>query len=105
MIHLSEIAKKEVEKLMQGKPGHFLRVGVKGGGCSGLSYDVLLDDKLNENDRVFDEGAFKLVCDTKSFVYLDHMTIDYSAELVGGGFRFVNPNASGTCGCGTSFSV
>ena len=105
MIQMTDIAKKEVERLLQGKAGQFLRVGVRGGGCSGLSYDVLFDDKVGENDRVFDEGPFKLVCDSKSFVYLDKMTIDYSTALVGGGFQFVNPNASGTCGCGTSFSV
>jgi iron-sulfur cluster assembly protein len=105
MIRLSEIAKEEVQKLLQGKPGAFVRVGVKGGGCSGLSYDVKIDDKQDPLDRVSEEGGIKVVCDTKSFVYLDNMTVDYSRELVGGGFRFVNPNASGSCGCGTSFSV
>ncbi len=105
MIRLSEIAKEEVKKLLEGKPGSFVRVGVKGGGCSGLSYDVRIDDKQDALDRVSDEGGIKVVCDTKSFVYLDNMTIDFSRELVGGGFRFVNPNASGSCGCGTSFSV
>ena len=107
MIHLSGIAKEEVKKLMSGqdKPDVFLRVGVKGGGCSGLSYDVRLDDKKNEFDRVFNADGVEVVCDSKSFIYLDNMTIDYSTELVGGGFRFVNPNATGSCGCGTSFSV
>ncbi len=107
MIQLSDIAQQEVKKLLeqQGKPGSFLRVGVKGGGCSGLSYDVKLDDKQEEYDRVFDVNGLKVVCDTKSLVYLDNMIIDYSRELVGGGFRFVNPNATGSCGCGTSFSA
>ncbi len=107
MIKLSDVAKEEVKKLLEreAKPGVFLRVGVKGGGCSGLSYDVRIDDRQGENDRVFDEGGFKVVCDSKSLFYLDNMIVDYSKELVGGGFRFVNPNASGTCGCGTSFSV
>ena len=107
MIGLSEIAKEEVKKLLgqQKEPGAFLRVSVKGGGCSGLTYDVKFDDKLDPFDRAFEIGGVKVVCDSKSFVYLDNMTIDFSTELVGGGFRFVNPNATGSCGCGTSFSV
>ena len=107
MIQLSESAQSQVKKLLgqQDKPGLFLRVGVKGGGCSGMTYDFKLDDQKNEFDRVFDLKGIKVVCDSKSFVYLDGMTIDYSADLVGGGFKFVNPNATGSCGCGTSFSV
>ena len=107
MIQLSENAQSEVKRLIaqQNKPGVFLRASVKGGGCSGLTYDVRFDDASNEYDRVFDTGGVKVVCDSKSFVYLDGMTIDYSADLVGGGFRFINPNATGSCGCGTSFSV
>ncbi len=107
MINLSETAKKEVQRLasQQAKLGVFLRVGIRGGGCSGLTYDVKLDDKKEEFDREFDFGDVKVICDSKSLIYLDNMTIDYSNELVGGGFRFVNPNASGSCGCGTSFSV
>ena len=107
MIQLSENAKKEVQRLLeqQNKPGLFLRVGVKGGGCSGLTYDFKLDDQPKEYDRAFDFNGIKVVCDSKSLVYLDGMTIDHSSELVGGGFKFVNPNATGSCGCGTSFSV
>lgn len=108
MILISDTAKEQVKKLIeqQGKSGVFLRVGVKGGGCSGLTYDVKLDDKMNEFDRTFEfKDGIKVVCDTKSFVYLDNMTVDFSSDLVGGGFRFVNPNATGSCGCGTSFSV
>ena len=107
MIQLTDVAKEEIKKLIeqQRNPGAFLRVGVKGGGCSGLSYDVKFDDKINEYDRVYDVNGVKVVCDSKSFIYLDGMAIDYSKELVGGGFRFVNPNATGTCGCGTSFSA
>lgn len=107
MINLTDIAQKEVKRLLEQKaPGSFLRVGVKGGGCSGLSYDIQFDDKVAEGDRVFDTpSGIRVVCDSKSLVYLDNMNVDYSTELVGGGFRFVNPNASGTCGCGTSFSV
>ena len=107
MIHLSESAQNVVKQLVAGQknPGVFLRVGVKGGGCSGMTYDVKLDDQPNELDRVFDLGGVKVVCDSKSFIYLDGMTIDFSNDLVGGGFRFVNPNASGSCGCGASFNV
>ena len=107
MINLTDTAKDEVKKLIEqrGRPGSFLRVGVKGGGCSGLTYEVRLDDQVKEYDRVFEEDGIRVVCDSKSLVYLDNMKVDYSRELVGGGFRFVNPNASGSCGCGTSFSV
>ena len=107
MIQLTEIAQKEVKRLLeqQNKPEAFLRIGVKGGGCSGLSYDVKIDDQKAEFDRAFEINGLKVVCDSKSLVYLDGMAIDYSTELVGGGFRFINPNASGSCGCGTSFSV
>ena len=107
MIKLTGIGEKEVRRLLgQETPGSFLRVGVRGGGCSGLSYDIKFDDKINEGDRVFEAAnGIKVVCDSKSLVYLDNMNVDYSTELVGGGFRFVNPNATGTCGCGTSFSV
>ena len=107
MIQLSDNAKVAVTKLLteQKKPNAFLRIGVKGGGCSGMTYDVKLDEKQDKLDRVFDLNGVKVVCDSKSFIYLDGMTIDFSNELVGGGFRFVNPNASGTCGCGTSFAV
>ncbi len=107
MIQLTDVAKEEVKKLIeqQNQPGAFLRVGVKGGGCSGLSYDVNFDDKIKEYDRVYEIDGIKVVCDSKSFIYLDGMAIDFSKELVGGGFRFINPNATGTCGCGTSFSA
>jgi iron-sulfur cluster assembly protein len=107
MIQLSDSAKIAVQKLVteQKRPNAFLRIGVKGGGCSGMTYDVKLDEHEDNLDRVFDLNGVKVVCDSKSFIYLDGMTIDFSNELVGGGFRFVNPNASGTCGCGTSFAV
>ena len=107
MIQLSEAAQKEVKRLIgqNEKPGVFMRVGVKGGGCSGLTYEVKFDDRMKEWDRVFEASGVKIVCDSKSLVYLDGMIVDYSTELVGGGFRFVNPNATGSCGCGTSFSV
>ena len=106
MIQLSGSGQNEVKRLLSlEKPGSFLRVSVKGGGCSGLSYDVKFDHEQKEFDRVFEVGGVKIVCDAKSLLYLDGMTIDFSTELVGGGFRFVNPNAKGSCGCGTSFAV
>ena len=106
MIQLSESGQNEVKRLLSlEKAGSFLRVSVKGGGCSGLSYDVKFDHEPKEFDRVFEVGDVKIVCDSKSLVYLDGMMVDFSRDLVGGGFRFVNPNASGSCGCGTSFSV
>ncbi len=108
MIQLSENALKAVQKLKteQGKPEAYLRVGVKGGGCSGLSYDVQFVDQFDEKtDRVFDSSGLKVVCDIKSLLYLTGMTLDYTQEMLGGGFKFINPNAAGSCGCGTSFTV
>ena len=108
MIQLSENAKKAVFKYKkeEGKPDSFLRVGVKGGGCSGFSYDVRLDDTVDEKvDRTYDCDGVKVVCDVKSLLYLTGMTLDYTQEMLGGGFKFINPNATGTCGCGTSFAV
>ena len=107
MITLTPNAKTQLLKLIQQKneSGYFMRVGVKGGGCSGMSYSVELDNHTTEWDKSFGEGEAKVVVDQKSFVYLDGIEIDYSNELVGGGFQFRNPNATGSCGCGTSFSV
>ena len=109
MIQLSENAQKAITRLQkeQGKAGSLFRVSVKGGGCSGMTYDVKLDDAAAQGpqDRLYDIHGIQLVTDVKSLLYLDGMTIDFSTELVGGGFRFINPNAKGSCGCGTSFAV
>ena len=107
MIQLSENAQKAILRLQneQGKPGTLFRVAVKGGGCSGMTYDVKLDDKETPQDRLYDINGIRVVSDIKSLLYLDAMLIDFSTELVGGGFRFINPNAKGSCGCGTSFTV
>lgn len=107
MITMTERAKTQIQNLVRAKndPGVFLRIGVKGGGCSGFSYVVELDDKVGEWDKAFGEYPLRVVCDQKSFVYLNGLQLDYSDELVGGGFQFQNPNASGSCGCGKSFSV
>lgn len=85
-----------------------LRIGIKQGGCSGMSYfmDFETPDKVVDDDAVMVlEGDMKLVCDPKSLLYLFGMELDYSNELIGGGFKFSNPNADSTCGCGKSFSV
>ena len=89
-----------------------LRVGVRSGGCSGMSYtmDFIGDSEINPDDKVYDyslkaDQSFQVVCDPKSLLYIYGMQLDFSKELIGGGFNFVNPNASQTCGCGSSFAV
>ncbi|MBI1784154.1 iron-sulfur cluster assembly accessory protein [Candidatus Sumerlaeota bacterium] len=106
-IDLSPAAIQEVHCLMkaESKEGCGLRVGVKGGGCSGLSYTMQFDEKPGEHDRVQEVDGVKLYIDPKSYLYLNGMLLDYTTELIGGGFKFVNPNATKTCACGTSFSV
>jgi iron-sulfur cluster assembly protein len=107
-IQLSETALKHVTRLreQQGKD-LCLRVGVRQGGCSGMSYMMDFEDpsKISEHDEVFDYDGFKLVCDRKSLLYLYGLMLDYSDAMIGGGFQFTNPNASQTCGCGKSFGV
>ncbi len=83
----------------------FVRVGVKSGGCSGLSYDLKFDKNQKEEDKVFEDNNVKIVVDKKSFFYLVGTTLEYSGGLNGTGFVFNNPNASRTCGCGESFSL
>lgn len=85
---------------------HFLRVGVKGGGCSGLSYMMEFDDKIEDTDEVVElDGGMKVVIDRKSILYLFGTELNYSDGLNGKGFEWVNPNASRTCGCGESFAL
>jgi len=109
MIQVSEIAKKRVIELMKGDgfdaSKDFVRVGVKSGGCSGLSYELTFDKEQYENDKVFENNDIKIVVDKKSFLYLVGTTLDYSGGLNGSGFVFNNPNANRTCGCGESFSL
>ena len=83
----------------------FVRVGVKSGGCSGLSYDLKFDKAQIEEDKVFEDNGVKIIVDKKSFLYLIGTTLDYSGGLNGTGFVFNNPNANRTCGCGESFSL
>jgi iron-sulfur cluster assembly protein len=107
MINVTESAKTQAIKLMQeeGKEGYFIRVGVQGGGCSGLMYQLDLDNQEKEDDKSFEDNGIKIVVDKKSFLYLIGTTLDFSGGLNGKGFVFKNPNADRTCGCGESFSV
>lgn len=82
-----------------------LRLGVQGGGCSGLSYNIRFDTQPRERDRVFQFGDLRLFVDPKSFIYLSGMILDYENTLMKQGFNFINPNASRSCGCGSSFSA
>jgi len=107
IITLTEAAVKEVRRLLdvQGITEGGLRLGVKGGGCSGLSYTVNFDEKVSEYDTVCEADGVKVIVDAKSAIYLTGMELDYQKDLVSGGFKFINPNASKTCGCGESFSA
>jgi iron-sulfur cluster assembly protein len=106
MITLTETAVKEVRNILeqQDKSGWGLRLGVKGGGCSGLSYILNFDENPKENDQVFDFDGVPVYVDAKSYLYLNGTELDYSYELLDGGFKFKNPNAAKSCGCGQSFS-
>ena len=107
-IKLSEAATKQVKELKraQNLPDHvFLRMGVKGGGCSGLSYELDFDNELRPHDKQFAIDGITVVCDAKSYLYLNSTTLDYVQQGLEAGFTFVNANAKSTCGCGTSFSA
>lgn len=108
MITVSEEAKNEVTRLKgQGEVDQnaFIRVGVKGGGCSGLTYNLEFDKDLKEEDKLFEDKGVKIVVDKKSFLYLVGTELQYTGGLNGKGFVFNNPNAQRTCGCGESFSL
>jgi iron-sulfur cluster assembly protein len=108
MIAVTEKAKERIAqlKIEEGhSPAHNIRVSVKGGGCSGLMYDLNFDDQIKDIDEVFEDKGIKILVDKKSLLYLLGTTLDFSDGLNGKGFQFVNPNASRTCGCGESFSV
>ena len=104
---LTETASKHVKKILEEQKlqGVFLRMGVKGGGCSGLSYSLEFDSELGPHDKKFDVDGVTVVCDAKSYLYLNGITLDYVTQGLTGGFAFVNPNAKSSCGCGTSFSA
>jgi iron-sulfur cluster assembly protein len=108
MITVTEKAKERIYAIRSEEghtPQHNVRVAVKGGGCSGLMYDLLFDDHLTESDQIFEDRGVKVIVDKKSLLYLVGTTLDFTDGLNGKGFQFVNPNASRTCGCGESFSV
>jgi iron-sulfur cluster assembly protein len=108
MITLTNRAASEIKRIVaeQKLPDAVaLRVGVKGGGCSGFSYTLGFDDRIAETDQVFEVDDVRVVCDPKSFLYLNGTQIDFEDNLMGRGFKFGNPNAAKTCGCGESFAV
>ena len=105
LVTLTESAVEKVNELLKDEEeGKGLRLGVKGGGCSGFSYSTTFDFE-KERDNVLDVGGFKVFLDPKSTIYLKGIQLDYQSGLEGKGFVFQNPNASNTCGCGESFSI
>ena len=109
MIKVSDDASKKIAAMMQDDgfeaTKDYVRVGVKSGGCSGLSYDLKFDKELGENDKVFEDNGIKIAVEKKSFLYLAGTILEFSGGLNGKGFVFNNPNAQRTCGCGESFSL
>jgi iron-sulfur cluster assembly protein len=107
MITVTDNAKRQAIRLMEdeGKDGYFIRVGVQGGGCSGLMYQLTFDNEEKEEDKAFENNGIRVVVDRKSYLYLVGTTLDFSGGLNGKGFVFQNPNAGRTCGCGESFSL
>jgi len=109
MIKVAETAKEKVAVLMKEEGfdpiNDYVRVGVKSGGCSGLSYELKFDNDLQENDKLFEDNQVRILVDKKSLLYLVGTILEYSGGLNGKGFVFNNPNAKRTCGCGESFSL
>ena len=109
MIKVAETAKQKVSVLMKEEgfdpSTDYVRVGVKSGGCSGLSYELKFDNNFQEEDKLFEDNKVKILVDKKSLLYLVGTTLEYSGGLNGKGFVFNNPNAQRTCGCGESFSL
>src|SRR5262245_21308313 len=104
---LTETAVKQVKKLITDQKLEivYLRMGVRGGGCSGLSYSLEFDSEVGPHDKKFDIDGVQVVCDTKSYLYLNGTTLDYVTQGLTGGFTFQNPQAKSSCWCGTSFSA
>lgn len=109
VVILTETAAREIRTIVEQQELDAdkvcLRVGVKGGGCSGFSYVLDLTETQKDTDEVFMQHGIKLVCDPKSLLYLSGTTVDFKDEIMGRGFVFQNPNASTSCGCGSSFAV
>ena len=106
-IVVTKDAVKKLKNVMKSddKENYFLRMSVEGGGCSGMTYKMDFDKQQKEFDKVFESNGLKVICDLKSWLYLKDVRIDYSDDLLNGGFKIKNPNAERTCGCGTSFSA
>ena len=108
MIEVTDKAKERIIELRKEEKktnDHNIRVAVKGGGCSGLMYDLIFDEKVSPEDQIFEDKGIKILVDKKSLLYLLGTKLDFSDGLNGKGFQFINPNASRTCGCGESFAV
>ena len=108
MINITNTAKDKITQLLNEEStpkGKFLRVSVKAGGCSGLSYDLTFDEELKDGDKKFEDKGVLIVTDVRSLLYLMDMTLDFSDGINGKGFQFNNPNATRTCGCGESFAL
>lgn len=105
-VEISPDALARLKKLIErdGRPGAYLRIGVKGGGCSGLEYVTLIENTPRESDLVIEVEGLTVRCDPKSAKFLQGSILEYSGNLVGGGYQFRNPNAARSCGCGTSFT-
>lgn len=105
-VEITPQAIDQIKKLLErkGAPDSFLRIGVKGGGCSGLEYVFKLESTLTDSDLIFIDQSVKVVCDPKSAQFLSGATLVFTGNLMGGGFAFENPNAIRSCGCGTSFT-
>ena len=106
-VSMTPTAVSRVKELMatQKLENAFLRMGVRGGGCSGMTYDLQFDSELRKHDKQFEVDGVKVVVDVKSYLYLNGTTLDYVTQGLTGGFTFVNPNAKSSCGCGTSFTA
>jgi iron-sulfur cluster assembly accessory protein len=107
MLQLTDKAVTKVKQLLEkeSKDGYGLRVAVKGGGCSGFTYALNFENEQRPNDQVLEFGGLRVFVDAMSGLYLDGVNIDYVESLEGSGFKIENPNSSGTCGCGHSFSA
>lgn len=108
MIRVTKNAAEQAQSIMQDNDiptSGGLRVGVKAGGCSGLNYVLDIVEAPNDNDRTFEMHGVNIFCDPKSYLYLNGLEVDYESTMTGGGFKFENPNAKRSCGCGTSFAV
>ena len=106
-ISVTKKAAKRLKAVMasEGKRDYYLRMSVDSGGCSGMNYKMDFDNNKESFDKIFESNGLTVICDLKSWLYLKDITVDYSDDMLNGGFKIENPNAERTCGCGTSFSA